>query len=305
MPHCPPRGDKRRSRNQAVESAPAAEEASAIAQSKAQQQFRINNQIRVPQVRVIMPDGTNRGIMDIRDALELARSMHLDLIEVAPTADPPVCRILDYGRFIYEREKKERASRKSHKVIEVKGVQLRPRTTDHHLAFKIRAARRFLMAGNKVKVTMRFRGREIEHLHIARQMLDKFVQGVEDLALVESPPAMEGRAMTMVLAPTPATLAASHLKSTKEKIEAERAADKAAGYDEEAEEREALLDDEEEGEVSQEPAQPQAQSSSPEAPAPAENAAKPKTKEQIIAERKAANREKRAQKLAQEQFELP
>lgn len=283
-----------------------AEEASAIAQSKNQQQFRINNQIRVPQVRVIMPDGTNRGIMDIRDALELARSMHLDLIEVAPNADPPVCRILDYGRFLYEREKKERASRKSHKVIEVKGVQLRPRTTDHHLAFKIRAARRFLMAGNKVKVTMRFRGREIEHLHIARQMLDKFVQGVEDLALIESPPAMEGRAMTMVLAPTPATLAAAHLKSTKEKIEAERAADKAAGYDEEAEEREALLEDDEE-ETTSEAAQPSAVSSTPEAtqqPA-AEDTTKPKTKEQLIAERKAAKSEKRAQKLAQEQFELP
>lgn len=246
-----------------------------------------------------MHDGENKGIMDIRDALELARSLHMDLIEVAPTADPPVCRVMDYGRFMYEREKKERAAKKSQRIIEVKGVQLRPKTTDHDLAFKIRAARRFLMEGNKVKLTMRFRGREIANMHIAYQMMEKFIQAVKDLALVESSPNMEGKMMTAVLAPTPATLAAAHLKSTRQRIEAERAADKAAGYDEEAEEREDLTEDNGDEE-------PQAslteQSAADQTAAPSD---KVDLKAQQIAARKAANREKRAQKRAQEQFDLP
>jgi translation initiation factor IF-3 len=215
-----------------------------IAQFRPQQPaFRINNQIRVPQVRLIAADGANKGIVDTRDALDMARSAHLDLIEVAPNADPPVCRIIDYGRFLYEKEKKERAAKKSQKVIDIKGVQLRPKTTDHHLAFKIRAARRFLEQGNKVKVTLRFRGRESAHLHVARMMLDKVVQGVSDIAVVEVNPNVEGRAMLLILAPTQATLANAHLKSTQQRIEAEREADKAAGYDEEAEEAEVELED--------------------------------------------------------------
>lgn len=244
-----------------------------------------------------MHDGENKGVMDIRDALDLARSLHMDLIEVAPTADPPVCRIMDYGRFMYEREKKERAAKKSQRVIEVKGVQLRPKTTDHDLAFKIRAARRFLMEGNKVKLTMRFRGREVANMHIAYQMMEKFIQAVKDLALVESSPNMEGRMMTAVLAPTPATIAAAHLKSTQQRIEAERAADKAAGYDEEAEEREDFSDDDSDEETTaMSTQQPSAGQSSED---------KVDLKAQQAAARKAANREKRAQKRSQEQFDLP
>ncbi len=149
-----------------------------------------------------MPDGTNKGIFDTRDAIELARSMHMDLIEVAPNADPPVCRILDYGRFTYEREKKERAARKSQKLIEVKGVQLRPKTTDHDLAFKIRAARRFLESGNKVKINMRFRGREAVHQHVALKLMDRFIQALLDIGFVEVAPTMEGKMMIAVVAPT-------------------------------------------------------------------------------------------------------
>jgi len=242
----------------------------------------------VPQVRLIAADGANKGIVDTRDALDMARSAHLDLVEVAPNADPPVCRIIDYGRFLYEKEKKDRAAKKSQRIIDVKGVQLRPKTTDHHLAFKIRAARRFLMQGNKVKVTLRFRGRESAHLHVARMMLNKVVDGVADLAVVEVNPNVEGRAMLLILAPTAATLANAHLRSTQQAVEAERAADKAAGYDEEVEEAEPNDDDDGEDEVEMKEEQPAKL-----------------TPEQEAAVRKQHNREKRAQKLANEQLGLP
>ncbi len=248
--------------------------------------FRINNQIRVPQVRLIGADGTNKGVVDTRDALDMARSAHMDLIEVAPNADPPVCRIIDYGRFQYEREKKERAAKKAQKTFDIKGVQVRPKTTDHHLAFKIRAARRFLEQGNKVKVSLRFRGREAAHLHVARMMLNKFVDGVADLAMVEVNPNVEGRAMLIVLAPTQATLANAHLKSTQQRVEAEREADRAAGYNEEEEEIE-TDDDDDDLEIDAKDAQ-----------------AKP-TKEQEVEARRAANRDNLAKKRADEQFGLP
>jgi translation initiation factor IF-3 len=237
---------------------------------------------------LIAADGANKGIVDTRDALDMARSAHLDLVEVAPNADPPVCRIIDYGRFLYEKEKKDRAAKKSQRIIDVKGVQLRPKTTDHHLAFKIRAARRFLMQGNKVKVTLRFRGRESAHLHVARMMLNKVVDGVADLAVVEVNPNVEGRAMLLILAPTAATLANAHLRSTQQAVEAERAADKAAGYDEEVEEAEPDDDDDGEDEVEMKEEQPAKL-----------------TPEQEAAARKQQNREKRAQKLANEQLGLP
>ena len=258
-----------------------------IAQFRPQQPaFRINNQIRVPQVRLIAADGANKGVVDTRDAMDMARAAHLDLIEVAPNADPPVCRIIDYGRFIYEKEKKDRAAKKSQRVIDIKGVQLRPKTTDHHLAFKIRAARRFLEQGNKVKVTLRFRGRESAHLHIARMMLDKVVHGVADLAVVEVNPNVEGRAMLLILAPTPTTLANVGLRSTQQRVEAEREADLAAGYDEAEEEVELDDDDAEDDEIKSE--------------TPVKL-----TKEQEATARKQQNREKLAQKRANEQFGMP
>jgi translation initiation factor IF-3 len=253
----------------------------------------VNYQIRVPQVRVIMPDGTNKGILDTRDAIELARSMHMDLIEVAPNAEPPVCRILDYGRFTYEKEKKERAARKSQKLIEVKNVQLRPKTTEHDLAFKIRAARRFLESGNKVKINMRFRGREAMHQHVALKLMDRFIQALLDIGFVEAAPNMEGKLMVAVVAPTQATLAAAHLKSTQQRIAAEREADRAAGYNEE---EESVVVEEDEGDETED--------ESAEASAIADEN-KPMTKEQEATLRRLQNRQKLAQKRANEQFGLP
>ncbi len=240
-----------------------------------------------------MPDGTNKGILDTRDAIELARSMHMDLIEVAPNAEPPVCRILDYGRFTYEKEKKERAARKSQKLIEVKNVQLRPKTTEHDLAFKIRAARRFLESGNKVKINMRFRGREVMHQHVALKLMDRFIQALLDIGFVEAAPNMEGKLMVAVVAPTQATLAAAHLKSTQQRIAAEREADRAAGYNEE---EESVVVEEDEGD--------EAGEESAEASAIADEN-KPMTKEQEATLRRLQNRQKLAQKRANEQFGLP
>ncbi len=162
-----------------------------------------------------MSDGENKGVLDTRDAYDLARDMHMDLIEVAPTANPPVCRIMDYGKFMYEKEKKDRAAKKSQTSVEIKGVQLRPKTTEHHLGFKIRSARRFLESGNKVKVTLRFKGREMAHLHVARGMLQKVVEATSDLAYVETMPNIEGRTMLLIMAPSQATLAAAHLRATR------------------------------------------------------------------------------------------
>jgi translation initiation factor IF-3 len=236
-----------------------------------------------------MHDGENRGMMDTRDAMDLARSLHMDLIEVASTANPPVCRIMDYGKFMYEKEKKDRAAKKSQRSIELKGVQLRPKTTEHHMFFKIRAARRFLESGNKVKVTLKFKGREMAHLHVARGMLSKVVEATNDLASVETMPNIEGRTMLLILAPTAATLAAANNRATQQRIEAEREEDKAAGYEEEAEEIEEADDDDDGGD---------AESASPEvkyAPTP----------EEKQRERRQVSRGKLAQKRADEQFGLP
>jgi translation initiation factor IF-3 len=256
-----------------------------------QPEFRINNQIRVSQVRVIMHDGDNKGVLDTRDALDLARSLHMDLIEVAPNSNPPVCRIMDYGKFSYEKEKKDRAAKKSQKQIDVKGVQVRPKTTEHHLGFKIRAARRFLQSGNKVKVTLRFKGREMAHLHVARGMLSKVVEATTDLAYVETMPNIEGKTMLLILAPSQATLAAATLKSTQDRIEKEREADKAAGYDEDAEQTEHDDNEDEDNDAAV-----SAVDSTPQRAPTAED----KTRE-----RKAISREKLAQKRASEQFGLP
>lgn len=166
--------------------------------------YRVNDAIRVRKVRLIMPDGENVGVFDINEALHRAEEADLDLVEVAPQADPPVCRIMDYGKFQYEQAKKERLARKQQKVVEVKEIRLRPKTTDHHLSFKIRDARRWLEDGNKVKVRVRFRGRELDYPEIARDQMDKIYGDLEDVAVMEQRPSMEGRTMLMVLAPAKA-----------------------------------------------------------------------------------------------------
>ena len=133
--------------------------------------------------------------------MEIANKADLDLVEVSPNAKPPVCRVLDYGKFLYEKSKKDKQARKAQKQVEVKEIQLRPKTTEHHRSFKVRNARRWLNEGMKVKVRIRFRGREITYPEIARQDMVDIANEVADIAHVEVPPSMEGRTLLMILAP--------------------------------------------------------------------------------------------------------
>lgn len=159
----------------------------------------------MPQVRLITDTGDNIGVVSAQEAMRLANEAGLDLVEVAPNANPPVCKIMDFGKFQYEQAKKERAARKQQKQVEVKEIRLRPKTTDHHLSFKIRDARRWLEDGMKVKVRIRFRGREITYPEIAREQLDRIAADLQDVAVIEQRPGMEGRTMLMVLAPAKGT----------------------------------------------------------------------------------------------------
>jgi len=163
--------------------------------------FRVNRGIRVAEVRLIGPDGDNVGVVPIEKALEIARNAELDLVEVSPNADPPVCRVMDFGKFVYERAKKEREARKAQTKIEMKEIRLRPKTNEHHRGFKVRDARRWLEDGMKVKVTIRFRGREMDYPEIALEDLKEIAQELSDVGTVEQAPQMEGRTMLVVLAP--------------------------------------------------------------------------------------------------------
>ena len=157
--------------------------------------------IRVREVRVVDDEGQQLGILPIQEALRLAFERNLDLVEVAPNAVPPVCRLLDFGKYQYERQKKEREDRKKQKVIEIKEIRLRPRTGEHDIDVKVRQTLSFLEEGSKVKVAVRFRGREITHPEIAREQLDEFVERVGDAAVVEVQPSMEGRNLFLLLSP--------------------------------------------------------------------------------------------------------
>jgi translation initiation factor IF-3 len=150
---------------------------------------------------LIGADGENIGVVSIDEANRLAREAELDLVEVAPNADPPVCRVMDFGKFIYERTKKEKEARKAQTKIEIKEIRLRPKTNEHHRNLKIRDARRWLEAGMKVKVRIRFRGREITYPEIALDDLKDVAEELSDVAAIEQAPALEGRTMLMVLAP--------------------------------------------------------------------------------------------------------
>ena len=155
----------------------------------------------MPKVRLIGPNGENVGVVSIQEAQQVAQEAELDLVEVAPNADPPVCRVMDFGKFIYERTKKEREARKAQTKVEIKEIRLRPKTNEHHRDLKVRDARRWLEAGMKVKVRIRFRGREITYPEIALNDLKEIAEDLSDLAIVEQSPALEGRTMLMVLAP--------------------------------------------------------------------------------------------------------
>jgi translation initiation factor IF-3 len=164
--------------------------------------FRINETIRVPEVRLIGPNNENIGVVPIEQALKIAREAEKDLVEVAPTAQPPVCRVMDFGKFLYEREKKEKEAKKAQTKIEVKEIRLRPKTNEHHRGFKTRDARRWLLDGNKVRVTVRFRGREITYPELALEDLKEIAEELADVSSIEAAPAIEGKVMTMVLAPS-------------------------------------------------------------------------------------------------------
>lgn len=152
-------------------------------------------------MRVIDSDGKQLGILPRREALRLAEERELDLVEVAPQADPPVARLMNFGKYQYERTKREREARKARKEIEVKEVQLRPKTGEHDIAFKLRQARSFLETGAKVKVRMRFRGREIYNVEVAKKQFDLFASQLADIGTIEQAPSFEGRTMLMIMAP--------------------------------------------------------------------------------------------------------
>lgn len=155
-------------------------------------------------MRLIDAGGENIGVVSREDAFRIAKEADLDLVEVAPNAEPPVCRVMDYGKFLYERTKKEREARKAQVKVEIKEIRLRPKTTEHHRGFKVRDARRWLENGMKVKVRIRFRGREITYPEIALDDLKAIAEELSDLAVVEQNPSLEGNSMLMVLAPTKA-----------------------------------------------------------------------------------------------------
>lgn len=164
-------------------------------------EVRINERIRAREVRVIDEAGEQIGVIPLNQALDLAKEKNVDLVEVAPTAVPPVCRLLDYGKYKFEQTKREREARKNQKTVLLKEMRFRPKIDEHDVEFKVRLIKKFLEEGDKVKVTVVFRGREMAHPHIGRDLLEKVVVGLKGIAIVEKPPAMEGRNMTVIFAP--------------------------------------------------------------------------------------------------------
>jgi translation initiation factor IF-3 len=163
--------------------------------------LRTNEQIRVREVRLIDDAGEQKGVLPIADALRMAKELGLDLVEIAPQSNPPVCKILDYGKFKFEQEKKLKDNRKHQKIVKIKEVRMQPKIDDHDLDFKSKHVRNFLLEGNKVKVTIRFRGRELAHTEIGEDVLKSVLVKIEGLYAMESPPRMEGRFMSMMLIP--------------------------------------------------------------------------------------------------------
>ena len=160
----------------------------------------INEQIRDREIRLIGEDGKQLGIMSAREAMKIAQEAELDLVKIAPAAKPPVCKIIDYGKYKYEQARKEKEAKKKQKTVEVKEVRLSPNIDTNDLNTKINNAKKFISKGNKVKVTLRFRGREMAHVQQSKHILDDFAETLADVAVVEKPAKMEGRAMSMVLA---------------------------------------------------------------------------------------------------------
>jgi translation initiation factor IF-3 len=162
--------------------------------------LRINEEIRVKEIRVVSIAGEQLGIMLVRDALKIAQEKELDLVEVAPNAKPPVCRIMDYGKYRYEQSKREREARKKQKVIEIKEIRMTPKIEAHDFQVKIKAAQKFLDDGDKVKAIIRFRGREIVHADLGRELLMQLFASVKEHAVLEREPKIEGKNMIMIIA---------------------------------------------------------------------------------------------------------
>ena len=173
----------------------------------AERRLRINDMIRVPEVRLISADGRQAGVVSTNQAMELARENGLDLVEVSPMARPPVCKILDYGKYKFEQEKRIKESKRKQKLGKLKEIRMQPKIETHDLQFKARQVRQFLEEGNKVKVTIRFRGRELAHTEIGRDVLGRILEILVDAAVLERRPQMEGRFMSMFLSPGPAAKA--------------------------------------------------------------------------------------------------
>lgn len=168
-------------------------------EGKAISELMINEQIRDKEVRVVGENGEQLGVMPVKEAMRLADEAGLDLVKIAPTAKPPVCKIVDYGKFRYEQARKEKEARKKQKVIEIKEIRLSPNIDSNDLNTKMNAARKFIGKGDKVKITLRFRGREMAHMANSKHILDDFAEALSDIAVIEKAPKVEGRSMTMFL----------------------------------------------------------------------------------------------------------
>ena len=166
--------------------------------------MQINEQIRDDEIRLIGADGAQLGVMSARDAQKLADEAGLDLVKIAPTAVPPVCRIMDYGKFRFEQTKREKEARKNQRVVEIKEVRMSPSIDVNDFNVKLRNAQKFLSEGNRCKVTVRFRGREMAHTEIGEELLLKFAEGCSDVAVMDKAPKLEGRHMSIFLSPKPA-----------------------------------------------------------------------------------------------------
>jgi translation initiation factor IF-3 len=183
---------------------------------------RVNNRIRVPEVRLIGLDGALLGVVPTHEALKMAQEAGLDLVEVNAKSDPPVCKILDFGKMKYEDKKKAAEARRKQTVIEIKELKLRPKTDEHDLGVKVNHARRFLEGGDKVKFTVRFRGREITHPERASMQLEQILKAVDDLAVVELAPRLDGRTMILQVAPRPQVMQkAAQAKAAQERARAD------------------------------------------------------------------------------------
>jgi len=198
----------------------------AYKQQGKQPRIRANRQIRIPEVRVIDDEGEQLGVMPTPEALALAEEQGLDLVEVSPTARPPVCRIMDFGKYKYEQSKKQKLSKKKQHTVQVKEVKFRPKTEEHDYQFKKRHAEEFLEKHHKVKITMMFRGREMDHRELGMRLIERLEKDLSHVSTVERPARMEGRLITMYLAPRPHQKQQKAAETEETKEEASNAEDK-------------------------------------------------------------------------------